>query len=232
MLSDPHNADYAPPMGRFVLVHGAWHDAWCWERLTPELEALGHTCVTVSLPAEDPAATFETYAEVVADAVDKDSILVGHSLAGLTIPLVAARTRVRRLVYLCSLVPIPGRSFFEQLGDEPGTLDMGYAAGLAEPDDAGRRGWADPELAWQYLYGDLDRQDAGRGDRADARAGDVALHGPVPARHAVARARHLRALPRRPPRPARPRAAGRHGATRGRARRARRQPLALLVAPA
>ena len=27
-------------MATFALVHGAWHGAWCWERLTPELEKL------------------------------------------------------------------------------------------------------------------------------------------------------------------------------------------------
>jgi hypothetical protein len=26
---------------KLVLVHGSYHGAWCWERLTPELEKLG-----------------------------------------------------------------------------------------------------------------------------------------------------------------------------------------------
>ena len=26
----------------FVLVHGAWHGGWCWERVAPLLEAAGH----------------------------------------------------------------------------------------------------------------------------------------------------------------------------------------------
>ena len=30
-------------MGRpFVLVHGAWHGGWCWQRVTPLLRAAGH----------------------------------------------------------------------------------------------------------------------------------------------------------------------------------------------
>jgi hypothetical protein len=29
-------------MATFGLVHGAWHGAWCWDRLVPELEARGH----------------------------------------------------------------------------------------------------------------------------------------------------------------------------------------------
>jgi len=42
------------------LVHGAWHRSWCWERLTPLLEELGHRVVVVDLPSEDQTATFET----------------------------------------------------------------------------------------------------------------------------------------------------------------------------
>src|SRR5260221_10947192 len=34
----------------FVLVHGAWHGAWCWERLVPELEARGHASIAMDLP--------------------------------------------------------------------------------------------------------------------------------------------------------------------------------------
>ena len=34
-----------------VLVHGAWHGAWCWERVVPLLEAAGHRAVVVDLPS-------------------------------------------------------------------------------------------------------------------------------------------------------------------------------------
>ena len=52
-----------------VLVHGAWHGAWCWERLVPELEVLGHRTVAVDLPAEDPHAGLTRYAELTAAAL-------------------------------------------------------------------------------------------------------------------------------------------------------------------
>src|SRR5215216_4846563 len=76
------------PVTTFALVHGAWHGAWCWERLTPALEAGGHRVVAVDLPCEDATATFETYAEVVVQALDAEAevVVVGHSLAGLTVP--------------------------------------------------------------------------------------------------------------------------------------------------
>jgi pimeloyl-ACP methyl ester carboxylesterase len=107
-------------VGSFGLVHGAGHGAWCWERLVPELTALGHRAWTMDLPCDDPTAGTERYAEVVDRALPRveDLILVGHSLAGLTIPLVAARRPVRRLVFLCALIPEFGRSLADQVASD------------------------------------------------------------------------------------------------------------------
>ena len=146
-------------MTTFVLVHGAWHGAWCWEKLIPEVEARGHRVVAMDLPSDDPEATFEMYADVVAKAMrempEDDVVLVGHSLGGLTVPIVAEREPVRRLVYLCALPAIPGLSFLDQLGTEK-MLNMGYVAGMGEADAQGRRGWADADLARQFMYADCD----------------------------------------------------------------------------
>ena len=76
-------------MSTFMLIHGAWHGAWCWERLVPELESLGHRTLTVDLPSDDPTATFETYADHAVEAMsteDDQVVLVGHSMAGMSIP--------------------------------------------------------------------------------------------------------------------------------------------------
>jgi pimeloyl-ACP methyl ester carboxylesterase len=147
----------------FALVHGAWHGAWCWERLTPELEARGHRVVAPDLPSDDPAATFIDYADVVVDALGREDnvVLVGHSLAGNTVPLVAARRPVSRLVYLCAVVPIPGRSFDEQTKIEPDTFVRGYQAGLTA-DELGRTRWTDEALACETFYADCDERDARR----------------------------------------------------------------------
>ncbi len=37
-------------MSTFVLVHGAWHGGWCWEKVVPLLEKAGHEVVVVDLP--------------------------------------------------------------------------------------------------------------------------------------------------------------------------------------
>src|SRR5262245_614415 len=45
-------------MSMFVLVHGAYHGGWCWSRLVPELERLGHRAIAPDLPCDDPAAGY------------------------------------------------------------------------------------------------------------------------------------------------------------------------------
>jgi hypothetical protein len=108
-------------MPTFGLVHGAGHGAWCWERLIPILEGFGHRVCAMDLPCEDPTAGARRYAEVVDRALPPadDLVLVGHSLAGLTVPLVAARRPVRRLVFLCAIIPEFGRSLADQIATDP-----------------------------------------------------------------------------------------------------------------
>ncbi len=143
-------------MTTFALVHGAWHDAGCWDQLILELHSLGHETIAMDLPCEDPSATFVDYADVVLSSlndIDDDVVLVGHSLAGHTIPLVAAKRSVRSLVYVCALAPVPGRSFVEQMRDEPTMLIAGYELGM-EIDGLGRRAWVDEKRARHTFYED------------------------------------------------------------------------------
>ena len=96
----------------FALVHGAWHGAWAWDALIPELEAHGHRVVAPDLPCEDVNAGAAEYARVVIDAGDgsHDVIVVGHSLGGMSVPLVPARMHV----YLGAYVPQPGRALIDR----------------------------------------------------------------------------------------------------------------------
>jgi len=111
-------------MHTFVLVSGAWHGAWCWQKLVPLLEAHGHAVRTPELPATgsdftDPAeVTLESWARVVADAVGAEPepvILVGHSRGGVVISRAAELLpeRVRRLVYLSAYLLPAGATLAE-----------------------------------------------------------------------------------------------------------------------
>jgi pimeloyl-ACP methyl ester carboxylesterase len=149
-------------MATFGLVHGAWHGAWSWEKLIPLLEARGHRTVAVELPCEDTKAGSSRYAEVVDHALPRtdDLVLIGHSLGGLTIPLVAARRPVRALVFLCSIIPAFGRSLSEQLAEDPDIYVPGYATHqgrVAHPD--GSTSWADPASVREVFYHDCTPED-------------------------------------------------------------------------
>ncbi len=117
-------------MTLFALVHGGAHGGWCWELLVPELEARGHWAVTPDLPLEDPSAGVEAWARTVWNAIDafqpgaegRDIVVVGHSLAGLALPVIASMRPVRRLVFLGAMVPVPGRAYADYLADEPGAV--------------------------------------------------------------------------------------------------------------
>jgi pimeloyl-ACP methyl ester carboxylesterase len=146
-------------MTTFALVHGGYHGAWCWEQLTPLLKQGGHDVVVMDLPLEDGAATFDTYADVVCAALadcGDDVVLVGHSYAGNTIPLVAARRPIRHLVYLCAMIPDIGRSLADQLADKPEMLNPAYERGLSDLDEQLCQGWADLDLAREVFYDDCD----------------------------------------------------------------------------
>jgi pimeloyl-ACP methyl ester carboxylesterase len=150
-------------MTTFGLVHGAWHGAWCWERVAPELLGRGHEVVAVDLPSDDAAATYSTYADVIVDAMEAETagaVLVAHSMAGLSVPIAAMRLPVRAVVFVCALIPVPGRSLIDQFLDQPHMLVPGYDEGLSEPDDRGRSRWVDLGAARATLYADCDEATA------------------------------------------------------------------------
>jgi pimeloyl-ACP methyl ester carboxylesterase len=135
----------------FALVHGAGHGAWCWDRVLPRLTARGHRAIAMDLPCEDNSATFSTYADAVIASlarIEGDVILVGHSLGGMTVPLVAARRPVKRMVFLCAVLPIPGAlPFGPDLEAPPST-----APGLELEDHEDKTFSFTPGSAASHLY--------------------------------------------------------------------------------
>jgi pimeloyl-ACP methyl ester carboxylesterase len=143
----------------FVLVHGAWHGAWCWELLIAELERRGSRAVAVDLPSDDPEADASRYAELVAAECGRQDgpvTLVGHSLAGLVLPRVALRRPVDRYVFVGGVVPLPGHSLAEQFGVEAIKAEPDMHATVN--DELERSYWPDPDQAIAGLYDDCPRE--------------------------------------------------------------------------
>jgi pimeloyl-ACP methyl ester carboxylesterase len=131
-------------MATFALVHGAWHDGWCWHLLEEPLRARGHDTVAPTLPIDDVAASFVDYADVVVDAVDGDVgpvVVVGHSVAGRWLHLVAARRPVALTVYVCPRLP--------DRDGEPKAFRPDAVAGDLR-DELGRALWSAEGAAWMY----------------------------------------------------------------------------------
>jgi hypothetical protein len=105
----------------FIFVHGAFGSPAELAPTAPYLESRGHSVVNVDLPSERPDATLDDYADAVCRAMERTSgprILVAHSAGGATIPLVAARVAVNRLVFAAAVVPVPGQSIYEAVGPD------------------------------------------------------------------------------------------------------------------
>ncbi|GAA3437906.1 alpha/beta fold hydrolase [Kutzneria kofuensis] len=150
-------------MTHFVLVHGGWHGAWCWADEVAALERRGHSASAVHLPSDDPEAGAERYAEVIAAAVREPGadVLVGHSLAGLAIPLVPQMVPVGALVFLASLLPEPGRSWRDQLASARPMAEWFYDKALPNQgrDELGRSTWP-PAVAAELFYYDCPHETA------------------------------------------------------------------------
>ncbi len=136
-----------------MLVHGAYHGAWCWDLVRPELARRGHAVVTADLPCETSTAGADRYASAVVDAMSpatERAVLVGHSLGGLTIPVLASFTPTRLMVFLAAVLPQPGSSF----DDQGAGMDTGYRPAqpaIANPD--GSSSWPVPG-AIEVVYHD------------------------------------------------------------------------------
>lgn len=92
-----------------VLVHGAWHGGWCYERVVDLLTADGVRVIAPDLPGhgDDPGPFTDLHGDAarLTAALDglSDVVLLGHSYGGAVITEAGGHDAVRHLVYLGAL---------------------------------------------------------------------------------------------------------------------------------
>jgi pimeloyl-ACP methyl ester carboxylesterase len=99
-------------MSRVLLIHGAWHGAWCWDGFAKRLAQRGHEASTVQLRGHDrpPGRIWYRVHHYVEDVrrelaeFSKPPVLVGHSLGGLIAQKYTERHPAAGLVLMA---PIP-----------------------------------------------------------------------------------------------------------------------------
>jgi pimeloyl-ACP methyl ester carboxylesterase len=118
-------------MAAFVLVHGAWHGGWCYQRVARLLRAGGHDVHTPTLTGLGERShlltdktDLYTHIEDVLNVIRweglDDVVLCGHSYGGMVVTGVADAipSRISALVYLDAYVPKDGESIWDYLGDQ------------------------------------------------------------------------------------------------------------------
>lgn len=108
-------------MRTYVLIHGAWHGSWCWERIVPLLENQGYKVIAPDLPGHGKETTpvdqisFKSYTDCICQILDGEVepvILVGHSMGGAMISQVAEYRpeKIQKLVYITAFLLADGQS--------------------------------------------------------------------------------------------------------------------------
>lgn len=103
-------------MKNFLLIHGASHGAWCWEKVVSVIEEYGHKAFTIDLPGHGAdktprgEVTIDSYIKIIFDFIEANKIkqltIVGHSLAGTLLPRVACsfRENIDEVIFLAAIV--------------------------------------------------------------------------------------------------------------------------------
>ncbi|MAM14014.1 MAG: hypothetical protein CML23_26870 [Rhizobiaceae bacterium] len=145
----------------FVLVHGAWHGGWCWQRVTPDLIAAGHRVFAPSLTGLADRSHLLTrdvgLGTHIADIVNlikweelESVVLVGHSYGGMVIAGAAQELgpMVKGLVFLDAFVPSAHTSLMDLTSpafrEKREAIEKETGTGLMAPNPAEVLAVADP----------------------------------------------------------------------------------------
>jgi pimeloyl-ACP methyl ester carboxylesterase len=154
--------DRAAKPATFVLVHGAWHGGWCWQRVADRLTAQGHRVFAPTLTGvgershlDSPSVDLSTQIHDVVNEIRwkdlENVVLVGHSYGGMVISGVAEQvaSKIASIVYLDAFVPADGQSLVDQGGKvDAGPFTAPIPAAVFAVNEADRA-WVDSKMTPQ-----------------------------------------------------------------------------------
>ncbi len=165
-----------------LLVHGAWHGAWCWEKVAPQLEGRGLRVTAIDLPGHgaDPRPLTDLHGDATAvtealSALGEPVLLVGHSYGGAVISEAGDHPMVEHAVFLAAFPLDVGETCMSAAVDESEAAGISWEGrpNLGEGLVTAPEGTVtlDSEVAAACLYNDCD---------ADAVSWAVGRLGPHP----------------------------------------------------
>jgi pimeloyl-ACP methyl ester carboxylesterase len=153
-------------MSTFVLIHGAWHGGWAWDKVAPVLRQRGHAVHTPDLPGHGndttpvQQVTLQAYVDRVLDVIDRCSepvVLAGHSMGGIVISQAAEQRpdSIRALVYVCAFLLQDGQTLLQMAEPDREALVMPNLVMSSDQASATVK----PEVLREVFYEDCSDED-------------------------------------------------------------------------
>ena len=112
-----------------VLVHGAWHGAWCWDAVVKELSDRGVPAAAVELPLTGFRNDVAAVRRALEEAGD-EVVVCAHSYGGMVVSTAAQGVAgVRHLVFLTAFQTAEGEDMATLLMREPSPLTTAMVIG-------------------------------------------------------------------------------------------------------
>lgn len=152
-------------MAHYLLIHGSWHGAWCWHKVAPRLEAMGHKVTVPDLLGRirNPAKPLFVSLKAMLNDIerllssDKKTIIVVHSRYGILASQIAEKhpDKVEQIIYIASFMIPTGKRVAEYF-----RLDKQSLLGpFIEISKSGMWDYLRPEIYREALYHDCREED-------------------------------------------------------------------------
>jgi hypothetical protein len=112
---------------KVLLVHGAWHGSWCFNKIIPKISRLGLSVISKDLPGHGESKAnlkpekirLKTYVDYIKETIKEEYniTLIGFSMGGIVISQVAedlGKNKISKLIYVSGFIPDRCGSLIEE----------------------------------------------------------------------------------------------------------------------